>query len=73
MSVTWSPRLASVIGGLLDGGTVRVYGNNGGAEPAVVTLAYGATQEEPWPHVWLDYHRHPDGTYRYTQPGTEAA
>jgi hypothetical protein len=71
-------REATLLGGPLDGGRAFITNNRGGRgkkplEPAVITLAHGVTDAEPWPHDWLDYYRHPDGTYRYDQPTQEVA
>jgi hypothetical protein len=61
-------RMATVVGGPLDGHQVRIYPAHGAGEPRVITLAHGCTDAEPWPHAWLDYHRQPDGTYHWAEP-----
>lgn len=78
MSNRVTTRVARVVGGPLDGGKAFVNAECGGRPrrpnwPRVITLGYGATHEEPWPHQWLDYHRQPDGSYRYAAPAEEVA
>lgn len=73
MSTVWTSRRTRLIGGPLDGNAPLVFPVRRGCEPPVITLAYGATHDEPWPHEWLDYHRHPDGTYRWPVAQQEAS
>lgn len=62
------PRFVDLHDGPLDGSTVRIYREPGGAEPPTVTFCYGGTSDAPWPHRWATYHRHPDHTYRWSAP-----
>jgi len=66
-------RPATLIGGPLNGQTTRIYPEpdttpgGGPTEPPTITICMAIA----WPHWeptrWLDYHRHPDGTYHYSE------
>lgn len=77
MTALPTPRRALLVGGPLDGNRPYVWpvggDNRGPTDPLTITLAYGCTDEEPWPHQWLDYHRQPDGTYRWVNTSREAS
>lgn len=58
-------RPTTLIGGPLNGQTARIYPDD--PTPPTITICMAIA----WPHWepthWLDYHRHPDGTYHWTQ------